>query len=134
MTLGWAVVAIVVLMALVAVVVSALLLAGLTEINASYYPIVLLVAGAAAALGVLRLRKRTHGWVLIAAIAGAYTVAGLSVGLLDSLPLRIPAEITRSGHGGSSRSDCCGSRCSRLARKRGLPSTYFCFGSNRLVS
>jgi putative nucleotidyltransferase with HDIG domain len=85
------------LMALVAVVVSALLLAGLTEVNASYYPIVLLVAGAAAALGVLRLRKRTHGWVLIAAIAGAYTVAGLALGLLDSLPLRIPAETSAWG-------------------------------------
>ena len=85
------------LMALVAVVVSALLLAGLTEVNASYYPIVLLVAGAAAALVVLRVRKRTHGWVLIAAIAGAYTVAGLAVGLLDSLPLRIPAETSAWG-------------------------------------
>jgi putative nucleotidyltransferase with HDIG domain len=85
------------LIALVAVVVLAVLLAGLTELNTGYYPLVLLVAGAAAALGVLRMRKRTHGWALIAAIAGAYTVSGFAIGLLDSLALRIPAETTAWG-------------------------------------
>ncbi|MCL7958368.1 MAG: HDIG domain-containing protein [marine benthic group bacterium] len=85
------------LMALVAVVVIAVLLAGLTELNVAYYPLVLLVAGAAAALGVLRMRKRTHGWALIAAIAGAYIVSGFAIGLLESLPLRIPAETSAWG-------------------------------------
>jgi putative nucleotidyltransferase with HDIG domain len=79
------------LMALVAVVVVAVLLSGLTELSAAYYPLVLLLAGAAAALGVLRMRKRTHGWALIAAIAGTYIVSGFAIGLLESLPLRIPA-------------------------------------------
>jgi hypothetical protein len=43
------------------------------------------------------MRKRTHGWALIAAIAGAYTVSGFAIGLLESLPLRIPAETTAWG-------------------------------------
>jgi len=85
------------LVSLIAVVVTSVLLAGLTELNASYYPFVLLAAGAVGALGVRGLRKRTHGWVLIAAITGAYLVAGFSVGLLESLPLRIPAETAAWG-------------------------------------
>jgi len=85
------------LVSLIAVVVTSVLLAGLTELNASYYPFILLAAGAVGALGVRGLRKRTHGWVLIAAITGAYLVAGFSVGLLESLPLRIPAETAAWG-------------------------------------
>ena len=85
------------LVSLIAVVVTSVILAGLTELNAAYYPFVLLAAGAVAALGVRGVRKRTHGWVLIAAITGAYLVAGFSVGLLESLPLRIPAETVAWG-------------------------------------
>ncbi len=85
------------LVSLVAVVVTSVLLAGLTELNAQYYPFVLLAAGTVAALGVRGLRKRTHGWMLIAVIAGAYVVAGFSVALLDSLPLRIAAGTTAWG-------------------------------------
>ncbi len=85
------------LVSLIAVVVTAVILAGLTELNAAYYPFVLLVAGGVAALGVRGLRKRTHGWVLIAAITGAYLVAGFSLGLLESLSLRIPAETVAWG-------------------------------------
>jgi putative nucleotidyltransferase with HDIG domain len=85
------------LVSLIAVVVTSVLLAGLTELNALYYPFVLLAAGAVGALGVRGLRKRTHGWILIAAITGAYLVAGFSVGLLESLPLRIPAETAAWG-------------------------------------
>jgi putative nucleotidyltransferase with HDIG domain len=85
------------LVSLIAVVVTSVILAGLTEVNAPYYPFVLLAAGAVAALGVRGVRKRTHGWILIAAIAGAYLVAGFSVGLLESLPLRIPAETAAWG-------------------------------------
>ena len=85
------------LVSLIAVVVTSVILAGLTELNAAYYPFVLLAAGAVAALGVRGVRKRTHGWILIAAIAAAYLVAGFSVGLLESLPLRIPAETAAWG-------------------------------------
>ncbi|MGW8283355.1 MAG: hypothetical protein ACWGON_08665, partial [Gemmatimonadota bacterium] len=53
------------LVSLIAVVVTSVILAGLTELNAAYYPFVLLSAGAVAALGVRGLRKRTHGWILI---------------------------------------------------------------------
>jgi len=87
------------LVSLIAVVVTSVILAGLTEVNAAYYPFVLLAAGAVAALGVRGVRKRTHGWILIAAITGAYLVAGFSVGLLESLPLRIPAETAAWGLG-----------------------------------
>ncbi len=85
------------LVSLIAVVVTSVILAGLTELNAAYYPFVLLSAGAVAALGVRGLRKRTHGWILIAAIAAAYLVAGFSVGLLESLPLRVSAETAAWG-------------------------------------
>ena len=85
------------LVSLIAVVVTSVILAGLTELHPAYYPFVLLVAGAVAALGVRGVRKRTHGWILIAAITGAYLVAGFSVGLLESLPLRIPAETAAWG-------------------------------------
>jgi putative nucleotidyltransferase with HDIG domain len=85
------------LVSLIAVVVTSVILAGLTELNAAYYPYVLLAAGAVAALGVRGVRKRTHGWILIAAIAGAYVVAGFSLGLLESLPLRIPAQTSAWG-------------------------------------
>ncbi len=85
------------LVSLIAVVVTSVILAGLTELNAAYFPFVFLAAGAVAALGVRGLRKRTHGWILIAAITGAYLVAGFSVGLLESLPLRVPAETAAWG-------------------------------------
>ncbi len=85
------------LVSLIAVVVTSVILAGLTELNAAYYPFVLLAAGAVAALGVRGVRKRTHGWLLIAAITGAYLLAGSSVGLLESLPLRTLAETAAWG-------------------------------------
>lgn len=80
------------LVALVAVVVLALLLAGLTEAGANYQPFVLLGAGAVAALGVRGLRRRTHGWALIAAVTAGYLVVGAAGALILSLPVRVPAE------------------------------------------
>lgn len=80
------------LVALVAVVLLAVLLAGLTEVSANYQPFVLLGAGSVAALGVRGLRKRTHGWALIAAVTAAYLLVGLSAALVLSLPVRVPAE------------------------------------------
>jgi cyclic-di-AMP phosphodiesterase PgpH len=80
------------LVALVAVVVLALILAGLTETSANYQPLVLLGAGAVAALAGRGLRRRTHGWALIAAVTAGYLVMGLSSALVLSLPIRVPAE------------------------------------------
>ncbi|MDT8435532.1 MAG: HDIG domain-containing protein [Gemmatimonadota bacterium] len=79
------------LVALVAVFASVLALAGLTDAGLSYHPFVLLTAGAVAALGVRGMRRRTHGWILIAAVTGGYLLAGGAAALIQTLPVRVPA-------------------------------------------
>ena len=49
-------------------------------------PFKMIAAGGAGALGIRRVRRRSHSWVLIALISGAYFLAGLAIVLLRSLP------------------------------------------------
>lgn len=49
-------------------------------------PFKMIAAGGAGALGIRHVRRRSHSWVLIALIAGAYFLAGLAIVLLRSLP------------------------------------------------
>jgi len=49
-------------------------------------PFKMIAAGGAGALGIRYVRRRSHGWVLIALITGAYFLAGVAVVLLRSLP------------------------------------------------
>jgi putative nucleotidyltransferase with HDIG domain len=50
-------------------------------------PFKMVAAGGAGALGIGRVRRRSHSWVLIALIAGAYFLAGVALVLLRSLPV-----------------------------------------------
>ncbi len=84
------------LIALVAVVVVAAVVSGqiillgetVVALSAVGVPLRMIAAGAAGAIGIRRVRRRTHSWVLIALIAGAYLLAGLAIVLLRSLPAR----------------------------------------------
>ncbi len=49
-------------------------------------PFKMIAAGGAGALGIRRVRRRSHSWVLIALITGAYFLAGLAMVLLRSMP------------------------------------------------
>ena len=49
-------------------------------------PFKMIAAGGTGALGIRRVRRRSHGWMLIALIGGAYFAAGLAMVLLRSLP------------------------------------------------
>ncbi len=51
-------------------------------------PFKMIAAGGAGALGIRRVRRRSHSWVLIALIGGAYFLAGVAIVLLRSLPVR----------------------------------------------
>jgi putative nucleotidyltransferase with HDIG domain len=51
-------------------------------------PFKMIAAGGAGSLGIRRVRRRSHSWVLIALIAGAYILAGAAIILLRSLPVR----------------------------------------------
>ena len=51
-------------------------------------PFKMIAAGGAGALGIRHVRRRSHSWVLIALIAGAYLLAGVAVVLLRTLPAR----------------------------------------------
>ena len=51
-------------------------------------PFKMIAAGGAGALGIRHVRRRSHSWVLIALIAGAYFLAGVAVVLLRTLPAR----------------------------------------------
>lgn len=51
-------------------------------------PFKMIAAGGAGALGIRRVRRRSHSWVLIALITGGYFAAGLAIVLLRSLPAR----------------------------------------------
>jgi putative nucleotidyltransferase with HDIG domain len=51
-------------------------------------PFKMIAAGGAGALGIRRVRRRSHSWVLIALIGGAYFMAGVAIVLLRSLPVR----------------------------------------------
>jgi len=49
-------------------------------------PFKMIAAGSTGALGIGRVRRRSHGWVLIALMTGAYFLAGLAMVLLRNLP------------------------------------------------
>jgi putative nucleotidyltransferase with HDIG domain len=79
------------LMAVIAVMITAGLLGAaspLLAVNAINVPFLTLAAGAAGALAVGSVRRRSHSWVLIALITGAYILAGIALTLLQSLPAR----------------------------------------------
>ena len=50
-------------------------------------PFKMIAAGGAGALGIRHVRRRSHSWVLIALISGAYFLAGVALALLRSLPV-----------------------------------------------
>ena len=56
-----------------------------------------MAAGAAAAFGVRGVRRRTDSWILIALIAGAYTLGGAALGLMLSLPVERVAALAGWG-------------------------------------
>jgi putative nucleotidyltransferase with HDIG domain len=51
-------------------------------------PFKMIAAGGAGALGIRHVRRRSHGWVLIALITGAYFLAGVAIVLLRSMPVQ----------------------------------------------
>jgi len=51
-------------------------------------PFKMIAAGGAGALGIRHVRRRSHSWVLIALIAGAYFLAGIAIVLLRSMPVQ----------------------------------------------
>lgn len=84
------------LIAVVTVVIAAAIVGGqgllvgdsVIAVVAIGVPFKLIAAGAAGAIGVRRVRRRSHSWVLIAIITGAFLLAGVSLVLLGSLPVR----------------------------------------------
>jgi len=75
------------LLALVLVAVIAALVGGQPAFGGVTAPFLILVAGAAAALGVRGLRRRSESWILIAVVTGAYAAAGGALTMMRSLPL-----------------------------------------------
>lgn len=84
------------LIALVAVVIAAAIVGGqiillgetVVALSAVAVPFRMIAAGAAGAIGIRTVRRRSHSWVLIALMSGAYLLAGLAIVLLQSLPAR----------------------------------------------
>lgn len=70
------------LIALVVVLVSTFLLLGLATLAPLYDPVVMVLGGAVAAIGVRGVRRRRQSWILIAGITAAYLAAGLALTLL----------------------------------------------------
>jgi len=67
-------------------------------------PFKMIAAGGAGALGIRRVRRRSHSWILIALIAGAYLMAGVAIVLLRSLPAQ---EILRVAFWGGVSATLC---------------------------
>ncbi len=74
------------LLAVAVVLVTAGLVGGQTTFSGMSTPFLMVAGGSAGALLIRRVRRRSQSWILMAAIAGAYIVAGLSLTLLLSLP------------------------------------------------
>lgn len=81
-------IAVVAVVAAAAIVGGQVLLLGESVIALSVIgiPFKLIAGGTAGALGIRRVRKRSHSWVIIALITGAYMLAGLALVLLRNLP------------------------------------------------
>ena len=97
----------IVAVAIVAVVVGGqIVLLGETvfALAAVSVPFKMIAAGGAGALGIRGVRKRSHGWILIALIAGAYLMAGVSIVLLRSLPAQ---EVFRAAFWGGVSATLC---------------------------
>lgn len=85
------------LLALVVVMTIGGLLLGQPAFDPVQAPFMAIVAGSAAAFGIQEVRRRSESWVLIAAIAGGYALAALSLLLLGRLaPMEM---LTTSGWG-----------------------------------
>lgn len=80
------------MVALVVVLVSTIVLTGLASLVPLYDPLVITAGGSVAALGVRGVRHRRRIWILVAGIAAAYTVTGLSVALLAGISGRVLLE------------------------------------------
>ncbi len=77
------------LVALVVVLVATLLLTGLASLVPLYDQLVIAAGGSVAALGVRGVRHRRQSWILVAGIAAAYVVTGLSIALLAGFSGRV---------------------------------------------
>lgn len=75
------------LLALVSVGVVAGLLAGQPPLSGATVPLLTVAAGAAAAVGVRWMRRRSDSWKLIAVVAGAYAAGAAVLALMQSLPV-----------------------------------------------
>ncbi len=76
------------LLALVGAMALAVLLGGQPSFGGLAVPFVTLAAGAAAALGIREVRRRSQSWILIAAITSAYLLAGTSLLMLGEIGFR----------------------------------------------
>ncbi|MFQ5679355.1 MAG: HD family phosphohydrolase [Gemmatimonadota bacterium] len=76
------------LLALVVVLVLGVLLAAQPPFTGLVVPFTVVSAGAAAALGIQEIHRRSQSWVLIAVITGGYLVAGAALALLGVLSFR----------------------------------------------
>lgn len=79
------------LIAVIAVLITAALIGGAGPVaagDAVRVPFLMVAAGSAAGLGVRGVRRRSHSWVLIALIAGAYVLAGMAVTMIEAAPAR----------------------------------------------
>lgn len=80
------------------------LLVGQPSYGGAAAPFLTLAAGAAAAFGVRGVRRRADAWILIAAIAGAYALGGLSLALMRTLP--IGQAVAIAGWGAANATAC----------------------------
>jgi putative nucleotidyltransferase with HDIG domain len=92
------------LLALVATGVMAALLAGQPPFGGATAPLLAAAGGAAASLGVKGVHRRADSWILIAVIAGAYTVTAAALGMARTLP--IGEVLTLSGLGAANAAVC----------------------------
>lgn len=76
------------LLALLGTMVLAILLGAQPSFGGLAVPFTTLAAGAAAAFGIREVRRRSQSWMLIAAIAGAYVLAGTALLMLGTFGFR----------------------------------------------
>lgn len=76
------------LLALVGAMAVAAMLAGVAPFGGLAVPFATLSAGAAAALGIREIRRRSQSWILITVITGAYLLAGAALLMLGVIGFR----------------------------------------------
>jgi hypothetical protein len=86
------------LLGVVVAAVVAALAAGQPPLAGSTTPFLTFVAGAAAAMGVRGVRRRSDSWILLALITAAYLIGAASLALTRSLPLQ--SLLVTAGWGG----------------------------------